>query len=128
MILLDPGSLAFDRPTSYGYNLIFKDLEDYVKGLSLPSWHQWISYETKSLNREQIANLTIDSLEYSINLRERCGFYSNAEADIARFCFVEAGKETIDVVNKAMKYSDERKRLKRLKSFQDTLERKLRAI
>jgi radical SAM superfamily enzyme YgiQ (UPF0313 family) len=128
MILLDPGSLAFDRPTSYGYRLIFKDLEDYVKGMSLPSWHQWISYETKSLDRDLIADLTIDSLEYSINLRERCGFYSNAEADIARYCFVEASKETIDVVNKAMKYSDERKRLKRLKSFQETLERKLSSI
>ncbi len=51
MILLDPGSLAFDRSSSYGYRLIFKDFEDYVKGMSLPSWHQWISYETKFLDR-----------------------------------------------------------------------------
>ena len=61
MLLLDPGSLAFDLPTSYGYNLIFKDFEDYVQGMSNPSWHQWISYETKSLNRDAIAKLTINS-------------------------------------------------------------------
>jgi radical SAM superfamily enzyme YgiQ (UPF0313 family) len=128
MLLLDPGSLAFDRPTSYGYRLVFKTLEDYVNGMSLPSWHQWISYETKSLDRELIAKLTIDSLEYSINLRERCGFYSKSQADTARFCFVEAGKETIDVVNKAMRMRDERKRSKKLLSFQETLERKLRTI
>jgi B12-binding domain/radical SAM domain protein len=125
MLLLDPGSLAFDRPMSYGYRLIFKNLEDYVEGMSLPSWHQWISYETKSLGRDSIAKLTIDSMEFSINLRERCGFYSTSEADIARFCFVEASKETVEVVNKAMRYSDERKRLKRLMSFQETLESKL---
>lgn len=125
MILLDPGSLAFDRPTSYGYHLIFKDLEDYIKGMSLPAWHQWISYETKYLNRELITKLTIDSLEYSINLRERCGFYSKLEADTARFCFVEASKETVNVVNDAMKLHDERERLKRLKSFEEILESKL---
>ena len=125
MILLDPGSLAFDRPTSYGYHLIFKDLEDYIKGMSLPSWHQWISYETKFLDRDQIKKLTIDSLEYSINLRERSGFYSKSEADIARFCFVEASKETIDVVNEAMNIDDEGERLKRLKSFRESLDNKL---
>ncbi len=60
MILLDPGSLAFDRSTSYGYRLVFKNLEDYIKGMSLPSWHQWISYETKFLNRDEITKLTIE--------------------------------------------------------------------
>jgi radical SAM superfamily enzyme YgiQ (UPF0313 family) len=125
MILLDPGSLAFDSPASHGYHLIFKNLEDYINGMSLPSWHQWISYETQSLNRDLIAQLIIDSLEYSINLRERCGFYSKDEADTARLCFVQAGKETIDVVNEAMNIHDKHKRLKRLKSFRDSLDRRL---
>jgi B12-binding domain/radical SAM domain protein len=125
MILLDPGSLAFDQPAKHGYQLIFKDLEDYVTGLSLPSWHQWISYETKELNRDLIAKLTIDSIEYSINLRERCGFYRKSEADTARFCFVVAGKETIEVVNEAMKIPDEHERLKKLMSFQDSLDDRL---
>jgi len=125
MILLDPGSLAFDRPTSYGYRLIFKNLEDYVKGMSLPSWHQWISYETKSLNRDLIAKLTIDSLEYSINLRERCGFYSKSDADTARFCFVDASKKTIEVVNEAMNIRDKRRRSRRLKAFRNFLDNKL---
>ena len=127
MILLDPGSLAFDRPSSYGYRLIFKDFDDYINGLSLPSWHQWISYETKFLDREAIVRQTIDSLEYSINLRERCGYYSKSEAAMARYCFVEAGKETIKVVNAAMNISIEQKRLKRLKAFQEKLERKISA-
>jgi B12-binding domain/radical SAM domain protein len=125
MILLDPGSLAFDRSKEYGYRLVFKDFEDYVHGMSLPSWHQWISYETRFLNREEIAKLTIDSLEYSINLREKCGFYTKEEADTARFCFVETGKETINVVNDAMNLADEQERLKRLKSFRMSLESKL---
>jgi len=125
MILLDPGSLAFDNPDKYGYSLLFKELEDYIKGMSLPSWHQWISYETRYLNRESITNLTIDTLEYSINLRERSGFYSKFEADTARFCFVDAGREAIDVVDDAMQIEDDGERLKILKSYQEELDRKL---
>jgi B12-binding domain/radical SAM domain protein len=125
MILLDPGSLAFDRSTSYGYRLIFKNLEDYIAGMSLPAWHQWISYETKFLNREKIAQLTIDSLDYSINLRERCGFYSKAQADTARFCFVEAGRETINVVDDAMQLTDELEKSQVLKTFNESLEARL---
>ncbi len=125
MILLDPGSLAFDRTTSYGYRLIFKNFEDYVKGMSLPSWHQWISYETKFLDREAIAKWIIDSLEYSINLREKFGFYSKSDADTARFCFVEAGKETIHVVDEAMNIPDEGERSRSLKTYRASLESKL---
>ena len=128
MILLDPGSLAFDRAASYGYRPVFKSLEDYISGLSLPAWHQWISYETKFLDRAAIAKLTIDSLEYSINLRERVGFYNRAEARLARFSFVEAGKQTIDVVNQAMQIEDEQERLDRLRSFSDELDHRLRQM
>jgi len=125
MILLDPGSLAFDRASSYGYRPIFKTLEDYIAGMSLPAWHQWISYETKFLDREAIAKLTVDSLEFSINLRERIGFYSQADARTARFCFVEAGRQTIEVVNEAMQLEDEQERTEKLKDFSEYLDARL---
>ncbi len=125
MILLDPGSLAFDFPEENGYSLIFKNLEDYINGMSQPSWHQWVSYETRYLNKDLITKLTIDSLEFSINLRERCGFYNKDEADIARFCFVETSKEAIKVVDDAMKMSDTKKRTESLKMYQESLDDKL---
>jgi radical SAM superfamily enzyme YgiQ (UPF0313 family) len=125
MILLDPGSLAFDSPASYGYGLLFKNLEDYIRGMSLPSWHQWISYETKHLDREQIVKLIIDSLEYSINLREKCGFYNRLEADTARYCFVKASKDTIDMVNFTMNLQDEDEKLNILRSFRESLDRNI---
>ena len=101
MILLDPGSLAFDLPNGNGYRLIFKNFEDYYKGLSLPSWHQWISYETKHLNRDLITKLVIDSIEYSTNTREKYGFFSKTEADSLRYHYVTASKLVIDSVRKA---------------------------
>lgn len=125
MILLDPGSLAFDRASSYGYRPVFKTLEDYIAGLSLPAWHQWISYETKFLDREAIAKWTIDSLEFSIDLRRRIGFYSPQEAALARFAFVEAGRQTIATVNEAMQIADEQARLEKLKAFSRQLDERI---
>jgi hypothetical protein len=125
MILLDPGSHAFDYPKSYGYRLIFKNLEDYIKGMSLPSWHQWISYETDNLSREEITRLIIDSLEYSINLRERYGFYSKTQADIYRLCFVTAYRSAIEVVDRAMAFNDEDERLGLLWSLRHSLDRNI---
>jgi hypothetical protein len=74
MILLDPGSLAFDNPGRYGYKPIFNKFMDYFKGLSRPSWHQWISYETKHFDRMDIFEVIIRSLLYVIALKERYGF------------------------------------------------------
>jgi len=127
MILLDPGSRAFDAPASYGYRLRFKNLEDYINGLSLPSWHQWISYETKSLNRDSITKLIIDSIERSIYLREKYGSYSNAEADTARLYYIVANKLAIDMVDDAMSL-EESERTKRLDIFKDSLDSQLQEI
>ncbi len=103
------------------YRPIFKNFEDYLKGMSLPSWHQWLSYETKFLNRESIIRLVIDSIEYSTNLRERYGLYNKFEADTERSYFVKAGKEIIEVVNQAMSLQDEGEKLERLRSLREYL-------
>lgn len=127
MVLLDPGSRAFDSPADNGYRLVFKNLEGYIGGMSLPSWHQWISYETRSLDRDTIRKLIIDSIEYSINLRERYGSYSSLDADTARLYYVEANKLAVDVVNDAMSL-DEGEREKRLKEFSESLDSRLRHL
>jgi radical SAM superfamily enzyme YgiQ (UPF0313 family) len=125
MILLDPGSLAFDSPNKYGYRLTFKNFEDYIKGMSLPSWHQWISYETRFLNRDSITKLIIDSIEYSINLRQRYGIYSESEVEALRLNFVDASRLVIDVVNQTMGLSDEGEKSKKLRSLREHLNRSI---
>ncbi len=128
MVLLDPGSRAFDSPASHGYRLRFKNLEDYAAGMSLPSWHQWLSYETKFLNRDSIVQLTVDSIEHSINLKEKYGLCTSHEADIARIRLVTANTLAIDVVNEAMDLDDEDRRMQRLESLRELLDNKLREI
>ncbi len=128
MVLLDPGSHAFDYPSNHGYRLISKTLEDYIKGMSLPSWHQWLSYETKYLDRESIIKLIIASIEQSTNLREKYGVYSQAAAEAQRFRYVTANKLAIDVVDDAITLRDDDEKMARLKSFEEFLNSKLREV
>ena len=81
-ILLDPGSLAFDYPEKYGYKLIYKNLEEYIAALALPSWHQWLNYETEQLDRESLINLILKSQDYFIEERKEYGFSTPYQADI----------------------------------------------
>jgi hypothetical protein len=104
MILLDPGSQAFNFPEKHNYILKFKNLKDYINGMSLPSWHQWISYETDSLNRDTITHLIIDSIEHSINLREKYGLFSRSEAYAKRTYYVFENKRIIETINRLMDY------------------------
>lgn len=123
MVLLDPGSLAFDFPAEYGYRLISENLEDYARSLNLPSWHQWISYETKHFDRESITSLILDSIEHSINLREKYGLYSRLQAAKERLHFVDTNRWLIDEVERAMQIDDCEKRLTKLESLKKTLDR-----
>ncbi len=69
--------------------------------MSIPVWNQWISYETKYLNKEEITELIFNSIEHSINLRRQYGFYSKEEADEALNYYVKAGREITSAVNNA---------------------------
>jgi len=124
MILMDPGSLAFDNPTDYGYKLIYKTLEEHVNGMSLPSWHQWINYETISLDKKSIIKLMLDSLEYSINLRERFGLYDRLEAFYERLFFVDVSRLVVKRLDELMTIEDEVERDKMVKDlYDDVLDR-----
>jgi B12-binding domain/radical SAM domain protein len=83
-IVLDPGSLAFDFPQKYGYKLLYRNLEQYIEGLSEPSWHQWMNYETEILNKRDITELALQSVAFSIDQREQYGFIDPAEAEVQR--------------------------------------------
>jgi radical SAM superfamily enzyme YgiQ (UPF0313 family) len=79
-VFLDPASLAYDFPDKYGYNLIFKNLENILKAVLTTFWHQWLNYETKLLNKDTIVGLILKSMEHFINQREAFGIYNHIEA------------------------------------------------
>ena len=137
MILLDPGSLAFDHPEKYGYKLLFKNLRDYISGMLMPSWHQWVSYETRWLSRKDIATLTLHALTESILVREKYGLYSipslrekhglvstpelpELPAELY-FTITHLSRIIIDEVDRAMQLSDATERQNRLRGLNEAL-------
>jgi len=104
-IALDPGSAAFDYPEKYGYRLLYKNLEEYIQGLCQPSWHQWINYETDSLNKAALIGLILENQAVSIELREAYEFASASEGAAERRR-LQADIAAVNEVNRIMKRSD----------------------
>ena len=104
-IVLDPGSRAFDEPEKHGYKLLYKDLEQYIEGLSQPSWHQWLNYETPLLGREALVDLILSTVEFSIDQREKSGLYSFYQA-LAERLKTDADRVIVKEVEQIMTLAD----------------------
>ncbi len=120
-IHLDPGSLAFDFPERYGYHVLFGNLEEYRQALSAPSWHQWRNYETNLLNKDAILQLLFESIDYSINGREKYGFWDASHAAIER-AQAQADRITVEEVDRVMGLQDSAERKARLQSMRASLD------
>jgi B12-binding domain/radical SAM domain protein len=122
MVLLDPGSRAFDFPERHGYRLFSKNLEDYIRATDLPSWHQWISYETEGMARESMVSLMIDSMERSIEIWERHGVYDRLQAAQERRRHVDANRWLVGEVDRIVRELPEDKRTPALESLRKSLD------
>lgn len=60
---LDPGSRAFEEPTSLGYRLLARSLEEHCQLLRAPTWEAMLNYETAWLSREELVRATYDAAE-----------------------------------------------------------------
>jgi len=58
---LDPGSLAFEKPETYGYRLFHRSLEEHRQALLQPSWKYVLNYETKWMSRDEIVASTYEA-------------------------------------------------------------------
>lgn len=58
---LDPGSIAFENPDRFGYKIRFRTLEEYRTALLAPLWKDTLSYESETLSRDEIADVTYES-------------------------------------------------------------------
>jgi B12-binding domain/radical SAM domain protein len=121
-VLLDPGSPAFDQPQRYGYKLLYPDLEKAIKGFSLPSWHQWLNYETELLSKEAITGLIFQSMAFAIEEREEYGFYDQSQAEAARLR-LKADITAANEVDRLMKVQDMAERERGLREFKEKVER-----
>ncbi len=58
---VDPGSRVFEEPEKWGYRFFARTLEEHKRLLENPSWKHVLSYETKWMDRDMIAETSYDA-------------------------------------------------------------------
>jgi len=121
MILLDPGSLAFDRPKSTGYYLKSRTFQDYYNRMGLPSWKQWISYETDSLRVDDLVNIVFDSSRRFLDLFETFQFIPHDQSEQLKQR-ISLDKLVLREIDDILEMRDERQKEVRLNELKEIVE------
>ena len=114
---LDPGSLAFEHPDSFGYRLLCKTVEEHRQAITKPSWKYHLNYETRWLPRDDIVATAYDAEEAMNRLKEKHGIipHSQAEATAKRLFL---GREMLELIDDIV-FSGDDGRLAELKPTVD---------
>lgn len=78
---LDPGSDVFEHPEEFGYTLFCRTLEEHRQALVAPSWKYVLNYETRWMNRHQIADATYEAGFRLNRLKKQYGLIDPAVAE-----------------------------------------------
>jgi B12-binding domain/radical SAM domain protein len=118
---LDPGSLAFEDPDRYGYVSLARTLEEHRARLPSPSWKYVLSYETKWMTRDDIAEVSYEAADAINKARFECGLISQEELDFR----LRRSREAVDMMRKvdqAMTIADPEERQRSLKVLRSRAE------
>jgi hypothetical protein len=113
MIILDPGSLAYENPARFGYKMRYTTFNEMVQKFASPSWVDWINYETRFMNRDQLVESMFKATEIWIQLSEKYQVIDETRANDARMGF-KLEKEITREVQNVLKNSDKAARSERL--------------
>ena len=80
MILMDPGSIAYENPANYGYRMLAVTFSEMYRKLSAPIWTEWINYETRYMRKSDIVQSVFESMEKLIDVYEKYGIYDRTTA------------------------------------------------
>jgi B12-binding domain/radical SAM domain protein len=120
---LDPGSLAFEQPTEYGYRRIYTTLEEHREALHQPCWKLFLNYETDWMGRDEIAEATYEAMLRMNELKRRFGLLDAERAErveeglkLARWVM-----HRIDEINASV--DDPKERMRRYEELRGEVER-----
>jgi hypothetical protein len=58
---VDPGSMFYEKPDEYGYEIRYRTLEEHRQALLAPTWKHILNYETRWMSRDDIAAVTYEA-------------------------------------------------------------------
>jgi B12-binding domain/radical SAM domain protein len=119
---VDPGSRAFEEPEKFGYRFFARTLEEHRKLLENPSWKHVLSYETKWMNRDQIAETSYDAALELAKIEYECGRVDKESYD-ARVERTSVARGLMNRIDGILKINDPGEREKQLWSIKGEGER-----
>ena len=79
---LDPGSLMFEFPQKYGYNIYFRQLKDFYTALDTGrSWEEYLNCDNGVMSRKQLVETTYLAGIRMLDLKKRMGMISDRVAE-----------------------------------------------
>jgi B12-binding domain/radical SAM domain protein len=115
---VDPGSRVFEDPERWGYKLYARTLEEHRQRLDNPSWKYVLSYETKWMNRDDIAEVSYDAANVLATMEYESGRISEEALD-ARKGRTETARTLMHDIDLIMKIEDREQREAKLWETKD---------
>jgi clorobiocin biosynthesis protein CloN6 len=70
---LDPGSRFFEEPHKHGYRIFHRTLEEHRQAMVDPIWARRLNYETEWMSRQQIQDVTYESITRLVTIKGEMG-------------------------------------------------------
>ncbi len=115
---VDPGSRIFENPEEWGYTLRARTLEEHRQLLDNPSWKHVLSYETKWMTRDDVAEISYDAAIELATCEYQAGRISK-EAYDTRCERTEYAREIMHKVDEAILIKDPAEREAKLWETKD---------
>ena len=119
---VDPGSKAFEHPEEFGYILSARTLEEHRRLLDNPSWKHVLSYETRWMSRDDIAQASYDAASELARIEFAAGRCSE-ETYLNRKERTETARELLGRVDDILKISNTEEKNARLWEIKEEGER-----
>ena len=123
---VDPGSKAFEDPERYGYRFFARTLEEHRRLLDNPSWKHVLSYETKWMTRDDIAETSYDAALELAKIEYECG-RSSKEVYEARTERTNNARTMLRRIDDILLIEDTRERESKLWEIKEEGERLMRS-
>jgi len=106
---LDPGSIAYENAERLGYIVKAHTLEEHRTRLLSPSWKYVLSYETRWMDRDEIAETSYDAADVLNRARFDRHQISREELE-ANLCRTQSAREMMRRIDEVMAISDPQSR------------------
>jgi clorobiocin biosynthesis protein CloN6 len=81
---LDSGSEIYDNADQWGYKIFHRSLEDHRRALVSMNWRDRLNYETQWLSRDELVDVSYESVRALTDLKEKYGMMPGGIADRIR--------------------------------------------